>query len=394
MRRTLFVAGPVVYAVAVYLALGAAQSRGEEIEILALVVALSVGAGVVAWRFAARLESARMLAVRGGEELALVGQLSATLSGPLTPAEVATQFLAGIRSLLPPTVVATLLQYEESAELVRVLAQQGAAAALQQGVVYPVGDFPPAMRTRLIGERRSFVVDDTDALPEWADVVEHMPAIATARSFAALPLVSRSRLIGALALTDAQPKAIGRDQLQLPVLLGQYVARAPHHALPIAEADQRADREAVVNRISQRIYSNLDPDAVVASALEELGMELNVSRVVISSAGETDLAVLHEWHAPGVEPIAVGTHGQLPLSALAAREGRTIAVRDARTDARLADPALGSHALIENGTLAAVATPIGLGGQLSGVLVLDQVGEPRAWTSQEIRLLASVAREP
>src|SRR5438132_571129 len=294
MRRTLFVAGPVVYAVAVYLALGAAQSRGEEIEILALVVALSVAAGVVAWRFAARLESARTLAVRGGEELALVGQLSATLSGPLTPAEVATQCLAGIRSLLPPTVVATLLQYEESAELVRVLAQQGAAAALQQGVVYAVGDFPPAMRTRL----------------------------------------------------------------------------------------------------SQRIYSNLDPDAVVASALEELGMELNVSRVVISSAGETDLAVLHEWHAPGVEPIAVGTHGQLPLSALAAREGRTIAVRDARTDARLADPALGSHALIENGTLAAVATPIGLGGQLSGVLVLDQVGEPRAWTSQEIRLLASVAREP
>jgi signal transduction histidine kinase len=59
----------------------------------------------------------------------------------------------------------------------------------------------------------------------------------------------------------------------------------------------------------------------------------------------------------------------------------------------LADPALGSHALIDAGTLAAVATPIELGGQVTGVLALDQVGEPRAWTSQEIRLLESVARE-
>ena len=392
-RRLFFVGAPVVYAVAVYVALASAQTRGESAEILLLVVALSVAAGVVVWRFAASLEAARAQAERGREELALVGQLSATLSGPLTPADVGAQFLAGITGVLPPTVVATLLQYEESTESVRVLAQHGAAVALQPGVVYPVGDFPPAMRTRLIGERKSFVVDDTATVPEWPDVVAHMPAIATARSFAALPLVSRSRLIGALALTDPEPRAIGRDQLQLLVLLGQYVAGALHNALSIAEADSRADREAVVNRISQRIYSNLDADAVVASALEELGKEINVSRVIVSGAGETDQTVIHEWHAPGVEAVPVGAHGELPLSTLAAREGRTIAVRDARTDPRLEDPSLGGHALIEGGTIAAVATPIGLGGTLSGVLVLDQVGAPRDWTSEEIRLLESVARE-
>jgi signal transduction histidine kinase len=94
-----------------------------------------------------------------------------------------------------------------------------------------------------------------------------------------------------------------------------------------------------------------------------------------------------------VSPVTVGTHGQLPLSTLAIREGRTIAVRDARLDARLKDTSLGSHALIEAGTIAAVATPIGLGGQLAGVLALDQVGAPRAWTSQDVRLLEGVAHE-
>jgi signal transduction histidine kinase len=387
------VAVAVVYAVAVYVALALSSSRAESIEILALVIAISVAAGIVAWRFAANMEVALRDTERSREELALVGRLSAGLSGPLTPTEVATQFLTAIKGLLPASVTASLLQYEETAESVRVLAQLGGPDPSVTGAVYPVGAFPPVLRTRLIGERRSFVVDDAEAMPEWSTRAADFPALASARSFALLPLVSRSRLIGALALSDERPDAMTRDQLQLVALLGQYVAGALHNALSIAEADSRADREAVVNRISQRIYSNLDPDAVVASALEELGRELGVSRVVLSGAGDAGLTVLHEWSAPGVEPVGVGAHGSLPLSALAVREGRTIAVRDARTDGRLADPTLGNRTLIDRGTLAAVATPIGLGGQVSGVLVLDQVGETRAWTSQEIRLLESVARE-
>ena len=393
LPRWAFVAGAVAYAATVYFVVVGFESVGLDILGAVIAAIVSIAAGYTAHRYAARLEAARTQAERGREELALVGRLSATLSSPLTPPEVATQFLAGIGGLLPPSVVATLLQYEETAESIRILAQQGGGVEPRPGLVYPVGALPPGMRTKLIGEHRSYVLDDTATEPEWPPFVSAIPALAGARSFAALPLVSRSRLLGALVLVDGRPGGLIRDQLQIVALLGLYVAGALHNALAIAEADSRADREAVVNRISQRIYSNLDPDAVVQSALEELGNELGVSRVLITRASDADLTVLHEWDAPGVESVGVGTHGQLPLSALAAREGRTIAVRDARTDPRLQDASLGGHALIDAGTLAAVATPIGLGGQLSGVLVLDQVGEPRAWTSQEIRLLEAVARE-
>jgi signal transduction histidine kinase len=392
-RRWSLVAVPVLYAVAIYVVLAGAQTRAERVVILVLVIGISVVAGIIAWRFAERLEAARSQAERGREELALVGQLSATLSGPLTAEEVAKQFLAGIGGLLPPSVVATLLQYEETGESITILAQQGGSLAPHPGLVYQVGALPPAMRTRLIGEQRSFVVDDTAEIRDWAELVAGIPILASARSFAALPLVSRSRLIGALALADEQPRAVGRDQLQLVALLGQYVAGALHNALSIAEADARADRESVVNRISQRIYSNLDPDAVIASALEELGHELAVSRVMVCSDAVGELVVLHEWHAPGVEPVRVGTRGKMPLGALAAREGRTIAVRNARTDARLDDPALGSHEIIDRGTVAGLATPFGRGEQRTGVVVLHHVGGERAWTSQEIRLLETVTRE-
>ena len=354
---------------------------------------LCVGAGLVVHRLNRNLSRALETSERRASELALVGTLSAGLSGPLSPSAVAAAFLDGVRGVLPRSVVSTLFQYEEAAESIRILAQHGAGPLPEGGLSFGLGDLPAAMRMKLIGEHRSFVVDDTASITDQAMSVAELPVFAGARSFAALPLVSRSRLIGALVLTDARPTVLARDQLQLVALLGQYVAGALHNALSIAEADSRADREAVVNRISQRIYSNLDPDAVIGSAMEELGLELGVARVLICSDQGGQLAVLHEWDAAGVDAVGVGTRGRMPLAALAAREGRTIAVRNARNDARLEDPALGSHELIDRGTIAGVATPIGLGAQRTGVLVLHNLEGERGWTSQEIRLLETVAHE-
>ena len=127
-RRWWFVGIPVAYAVAVYLALLVSRSGGDSAEILILVISASVAFGVLAWRFAERLEAARTLAERGRAELALVGKLAAGLSGPLDPTEVATQYLDAISDTLPPTSVATLMQYEEATETIRILAQNGRAA--------------------------------------------------------------------------------------------------------------------------------------------------------------------------------------------------------------------------------------------------------------------------
>src|ERR1043165_243790 len=123
-RRSAYVAVAVAYAVAVYIALALGGSRAESVEILLLVVAVSVVAGIVAFRFATNMEAALREAERSREELALVGRLSATLSGPLSPTEVGTQFLHAIKGLLPPSAVASLVQYEETAETIRVLARE------------------------------------------------------------------------------------------------------------------------------------------------------------------------------------------------------------------------------------------------------------------------------
>jgi len=215
-------------------------------------VLLCVAAALVVHRLTETLGRALETSEQRAGELALVGTLSAGLSGPLSPSEVAAAFLEGVRGVLPTSAAATLFQYEETAETIRILAQHGAGPLPRQGTSYALGALPAPMRTKLIGEHRAFVLDNTATDPDWPAFATAIPTLAGARSFAALPLVSRSRLIGALVLIDGLPDQMDRDRLQLVALLSQYVSGALHNALSIAEADSRADREAVVNRISQR----------------------------------------------------------------------------------------------------------------------------------------------
>lgn len=354
----------------------------------------SLVAGEVSYRVTAQLGAALGEAERRGGELGLISELSAGLSGPLGPTEVASVFLGAIRRLLPPSSTLSLITYEEAAGAFRTLAQNGPRGGAPSGENHPLALLPAGLRQRLIGEHASFVAADTAEIADWPAFAERFPAMREVQTVAALPLISRSRLIGALLLTDATRGAIDRDQLQLLVLMGQYVAGALHNALSLVEAEARADRESVVNRVAQRLRASVSPDAVLAATVEEVGRTLGASRALICvGSSREDLEVLHEWHAEGVAPLDVGTRGRLPLAVLAAREGRTIAVRDGRDDPRLTDPQLGFHTLIENGTIAGLATPIALGGQLSGVLVFHQVGVPRGWTSGEVRLVEAVARE-
>src|SRR5690349_20125331 len=95
-RRSFSVLADVAFALVVYVSLGIARTRGSDVAVLLIVVIGSVGAGIVAWRFADSTQAALREAALGREELAVIGTLSAGLSGPLSPSEVATAFLKGI----------------------------------------------------------------------------------------------------------------------------------------------------------------------------------------------------------------------------------------------------------------------------------------------------------
>src|SRR5438132_1090239 len=209
---------------------------------------------------------------------------------------------------------------------------------------------------------------ETAAEPQmWARVKEEMPALAPARSFAALPLVSRERLVGALLLLGERAGDVTPDTAQLPVIMGQYVAGSIHSALSVKEAEARAEREALVNRIAQRARASLDPTEILRGTVDELAQALGGSRALrCTGASEEALAVSYEWDATGVAPVGVGAK-HLPIARLAARLGRTVIVTDIRKDRRFADAHRPEDQVTQD-VIAAAATPIRVGGQLAGAL--------------------------
>jgi signal transduction histidine kinase len=285
-----------------------------------------------------------------------------------------------------------LIVYDDVLEAFRTVAADGPRAEALKARTYSAVALPAIVRVRVIDHRQSLVVADTSAdRPMWTKVAEEMPEIAAARSFAALPLVSRERLVGALLLLGERAGDLTPDKAQLPVIMGQYVAGSIHSALSVKEAEGRAEREALVNRIAQRARASLDPNEILRGTVEELAKALGVSRgIVAAGESEDDLNVLYEWDAPGIPAVGRGARS-IPVAKYAARLGRTIVVRDVREDPRFAEPETAT--LTQRGVIAVAATPIRVGGQLVGALAFSQIDRARDWTADDVRLIESVAQE-
>jgi signal transduction histidine kinase len=183
--------------------------------------------------------------------------------------------------------------------------------------------------------------------------------------------VSHDRLVGIATFASPRANAVTADGLQLVVLMSQFVAAAIRTALTFSEAQRRADREAVVNRVAQRARATLDPEEVLRTTIEDLGRTLHVSRVVaVLGSSAEELRIAQEWNAPGVRPIGIGSTA-VNTTRLAVSVGRTMQAHD---------------------DMSRIATPIIIGGKVAGAIALH--AEPsREWSIDDERLLEAIARE-
>ena len=359
----------------------------------AIWLGISLIAGVIMHRLARALAGARTAEDRKDQELASIFGLSTMLAGPLDLEDIGKTFVTAVRGVLGEDITLALIVYDDLLEAFRTVAAGGPMSAALAGQTYSASALPAIVRTRVIDHRQSLVVPDTANAPEaWPKLAQDVLAIAKARSFAALPLVSRERLVGSLMVMSDKPGAVVADRLQVAMMMGQYVAGSLHSALTVAEAEARADREALVNRIAQRARASLDPEEITRGTVDELGRVLGVSRALVCvGASETDLAVSYEWDAPGVAPTGIGAK-DVPIARLAARIGRTVAVTDVRRDSRFTTPARAED-IVHPDVIAAAATPVRVGGRLAGALSFSHIDRPREWSADDVRLIESVAQE-
>ena len=231
------------------------------------------------------------------------------------------------------------------------------------------------------------VVYDIESSPL---ISKRLAKAAHAKSGAFVPLAIEERVIGVLvAASTVERRAFTTDDVRLMQALAAETAIALDRTRSAMELDQALARERLVGRISRRVRSVHDVDAVTQVAVTETSRALGASRCFIrlGEPGEP-LAIRAERWSEGLGPIGDAAE-HLPVSNLAARERRTVAV----DDVTLQDPSLGGvETLAELGSRSVLATPIVVFDRMIGVLGLHRA-EPSPWSPGDVSLAEAVARE-
>ncbi len=334
-------------------------------------VGISLIAGTVLHRLSRSLEGLRGEGAQRESAMASVFALGQALSGSLELDEIAERFLTSARASLDPSVSAAVYVQDDAFGGYRRLREQRAGVGLLAAERYTTTELPTPIRTRVVDHRQALVLHDVALSDAWPSLRGALADAGPVRSFAAVPLVAHDRLVGIALFASDRPDALTADRLQLTTLVTQLVAASIRTALSLREAESRANREAVVNRVAQRARATLDAERVLRSTIDELARTLPVVRVLAVLGARPDaLRAGYETVAEGVAPLGAAA-GALEVARAAALAGRTTTRADGTSD---------------------IATPIVIGGELAGALAL-QADEAHDWSTDEVRLLEAVARE-
>ena len=165
------------------------------------------------------------------------------------------------------------------------------------------------------------------------------------------------------------------------------------HERLLMEAEARAEREGLLNRIGAVIRDSTDPVTIQQRTAAALGVALYADRCYfVACEGARDLSMVsQEWRRDGLAPLAEAYPlSDYPLLLDVLGAGRTLSVRDVRTEPRCAGIA---PALERLGLRAAIWVPLLDDRRLVGALGVAMAAGPRDWTPDEVSLVETVAAQ-
>ena len=327
----------------------------------------------------------------GGDGLDAVASLSASLSQADRPDAIARVLVHEVLSLIGFEFAALVAISDDGKEARGLYARgDGRDADWWSSLTLELENEPSAIASTVF-EAAPLTIYDVVASPR---VNRRIAERVGAKSAAFIPLISGGRVIGVLvAATTRERRSFPADQLALLEAFAAESALALERTRSSVELEEALGRERLVAAIGRKVRSEHDIDAVLRVAVEETGRALDLARCFIRLPVAGEVAPIRaEWDAPGATPIGDAAP-RLPVTNLALRERRTVAVADVADARELADPALGGlQALDHLGARAVLAVPIIVFDRVIGVLGLHRA-EPSAWSAAETSLAEAVARE-
>ena len=232
-------------------------------------------------------------------------------------------------------------------------------------------------------DAHGFAVDDVVD----ARVSRRLVDATGAQSAAFIPLISSDRVIAVISVaTTTEKRVFTADELTLMQTLASEATIALERARSTIALGAALDRERLVLSIGRRLRTELDLEGALNTAVGEAARALGASRCFVRVDRKRSHPIISEWSAEGVARIA-DAHDLLPVSNMAARKQRTVAVADVGEL-----PAEQSRMLHELGVNSAASTPVRADGPQLGVLTAHR-SEAGVWTQADLALLEAIAVE-
>ena len=118
--------------------------------------------------------------------------------------------------------------------------------------------------------RQAVIVNDVRSNPDWLP----NPLLPDTQAEMALPLVIGDQMLGVLDVQSDRLNAFSDEDASIQATLASQVATALQNAHTFSQAQQQAERESMLNTISQKIQSATTVEAVLQIAARELGHAL------------------------------------------------------------------------------------------------------------------------
>jgi PAS domain S-box-containing protein len=339
----------------------------------------------------ARAREAEQLVSLRDRELDAVARLVNSLARTQEPAAAARTLLDEVESLLGTDFNALALVTQDEDEATGLLARGGGETFAWFSEVRVHLHNEPSGIASAFFDAAPVVVYDVESSPL---ISQRLAKAAKAKSVAFVPLIVEERVIGVLvAATTPQRRVFAPEEVRLMEALAGEAAIALDRTRSASALDEALARERLVAKISRRVRSVHDLDAVTRVAVTETGRALGASRCFIrlGEAG-SPMPIRAEWFMDGFEPIGDAAEA-LPASNLAARERRTVAVADVLAAPELDDPSLGSvDTLTQLGSRSALSTPVIVFDRMIGTMALHRP-EAGPWSAADVLLAEAVARE-
>jgi GAF domain-containing protein/HAMP domain-containing protein len=132
-------------------------------------------------------------------------------------------------------------------------------------------------------ERKAVIVNDVSKDPNWLP----NPLLPETKAEMAVPLVIGDQILGVLDVQSEEVNIFTEEDANIQSTLAAQVATSLQNARSFAQAQQQAERESMLNAISQKIQSATSVEAVLQIAARELGHALGAP-LTIAQLGVKD----------------------------------------------------------------------------------------------------------